>query len=604
MNRIPLTALSAIGLASAAFGAQQTSVSGPLQIVSPFERTADADGVATLSFDGGDYALLSHAYESDLVRLHNLPLPGGGAVSLTLDPQSAFEEGGKAVIVEADGSQSLLAPEVKCFFGFTDGGGTAFLAISPRTLQGYFSVGENVYFLSSEGDPRADRATLAHSSRVSSGNPAFSNFCDTAELDDPEGKFDRQVLDQHGQIALGTGSSIDEARLFVEADHQLRNHLGSDQATVDYVTLLTTFTSAIYRRDTGMRIVIPDGFLRVWNVIPPWGVVNDFGGLSPFRNYWSGNHPNSGLNRTLVHLLTRPAFGGVAYLDVACSNGSGYGLSSVNGSFPTPLDHTNSGNWDLVVYSHEMGHNYGSPHTFNYSPAIGCTDGSGPDSGTIMSYCHQNPGGINNVGLRFHRRVQVVLRSNIATEGCITSQNIQAGDYDGDSDVDFEDATVAAQVLNQGFESIAAEETFDMDGDGDFDQFDLDLLNAQISSGPATAVITNGSGVNEVCFIPNDNPLIGQDWNTQVLAFPTGTITVMLGYTAGTSGIFISLGELLIDPSSGFLFSSVSASEFLYATHTIAVPYDPAIIGAQATFQAFTATKACNAIDATVSFYE
>ena len=173
-----------------------------------------------------------------------------------------------------------------------------------------------------------------------------------------------------------------------------------------------------------------------------------------------------------------------------------------------------------------------------------------------------------------------------------------------EANVDFEDVIVAGEVLNQGFASIAAEETFDMDGDGDFDQFDLDLLNSLISSGPATALIRNGSGANEVCFLPLNNPLIGQDWDTQVLAFPAGTVTVMLGYASGTSGVFFSLGELLVNPASSLLFTSVSNSEFFFAVHTIAVPFDPAIIGAQATFQGFTATKACNAIDATVSFFE
>ena len=603
MNRISLTAWTAFATAATALG-QQTTFTGPMQIESPFRRTADQNGVATLTFDGGDYALLRHAYEADSVRLRDFQLPGGGSVDLILDPQSAVEEGARAVIVNADGSRSLLEPTVKTFVGFTEGGGAALLAISPEMLQGYFTLEGEAYFLSHRGDPRADRATLAHASALSGDDQALSSFCDTPAMDDPEGKIGRAVLEQHGRIALGTGSSIERSRLFIEADHQLRNTFNSDQACVDYVTALTTFSSFIYRRDTGMELTIPDGFIRVWNTVPPWGVVNDFGGLGPFRNYWSGNHPNSGLNRTLVHLLTRPVFGGVAYLDVACSNGSGYALSSVNGSFPSPLDHTNSGNWDLVVYSHELGHNFASPHTFSYSPPIDCNDGSGPDNGTIMSYCHQNPGGINNVGLRFHRRVQVLLRANIATENCISSTPIQAGDFDGDGDVDFEDAITASAILDQGFASIGAEETFDMDGDGDFDPFDLDLLNALVSNGPASAVIRNGTGANEQCFLPLTTPLIGQSWDSQVFAFPAGTVTFLLGYSQGTSGVFFSLGELLVNPASNFLFLDVSTSDFFFSVHSIPVPFDPNIIGATATFQGFTATKACNAIDVTVSFYE
>ena len=603
MNRFAI-ALSVLAATAVELDARQAVTAAPLQLATPFERTAEVEGVVTLTFDGGDYAILSQVHGTEPVRLARFPLPGREPVDLILQPTSAFEDGGKAVVVEADGSMRLVAPQVKCFFGFVEGGGTAFLAISPTTLQGYMSAGEEAYFLSSDGDARTDRATVAHSSKVTPGDVSLQNFCDTTPLEDPEGKFGRAALEEHGRIGLGSGSSIETARLWIEADHQLRNQFGSDQACIDYVTLLTSFSSSIYRRDTGMRLTIPDGFLRVWNTTPPWGVVNDFGGLNPFASWWSGNHPNSNANRTLVHLLTRPAFGGVAYLDVACSHSAGYALSSVNGSFPNPIQHTSPSNWDLVVYSHELGHNFASPHTFNYNPPIECDDGSGPDNGTIMSYCHQNPGGTNNIGLRFHRRVQSLLRANIATEGCISSQNIQAGDYDGDGAVDFGDVFTANAIFDQGFDSIAAEEAFDMDGDGDFDQFDLDLLNASIGAAPASAVITNGSNANEVCYLPMNQPIIGEVWDSQVLAFPAGTFTVILGYSGGTSGIFFSLGELLIDPVSAFLFANVSASDFLFAVHSIPVPYDPALIGASATVQGFTATKACNALELVVSYFE
>jgi hypothetical protein len=79
--------------------------------------------------------------------------------------------------------------------------------------------------------------------------------------------------------------------------------------------------------------------------------------------------------------------------------------------------------WDIVAVSHEIGHNFSSPHThcYNgiggssdpvdecYGAQSGCYDGptslpcpSGNSGcGTIMSYCHFQSGGLSNIALTF-----------------------------------------------------------------------------------------------------------------------------------------------------------------------------------------------------------
>lgn len=69
----------------------------------------------------------------------------------------------------------------------------------------------------------------------------------------------------------------------------------------------------------------------------------------------------------------------------------------------------------MVVITHEIGHNSGSPHTHCYVPEIdqcynlepGCYAGATslpPGGGTIMSYCHTLPGNLDNINLVFHPR--------------------------------------------------------------------------------------------------------------------------------------------------------------------------------------------------------
>ena len=124
--------------------------------------------------------------------------------------------------------------------------------------------------------------------------------------------------------------------------------------------------------------------------------------------------------------------GGVAWLDVFCG--------------PNPESYANIGNtysnfplysWNIEVMSHEMGHNFGSPHTHNcnawvggpidgcaptYDPAYAegnCTNGPIPVKGTIMSYCHLlNTVGIN-LSLGFGVQPGDLIRTQTINASCL-----------------------------------------------------------------------------------------------------------------------------------------------------------------------------------------
>ncbi len=118
-------------------------------------------------------------------------------------------------------------------------------------------------------------------------------------------------------------------------------------------------------------------------------------------------------NGRLAHFLsTRGLGGGVAYLDVLCSNSYPCAVST---SLSTTIVQFPTYSWNVLVVSHEMGHNMGSSHTHAcvwngnntqiddcgnqwaanngytpegsacYNPAAPILPGAG---GTIMSYCH------------------------------------------------------------------------------------------------------------------------------------------------------------------------------------------------------------------------
>jgi hypothetical protein len=129
-----------------------------------------------------------------------------------------------------------------------------------------------------------------------------------------------------------------------------------------------------------------------------------------------------------VHFLSgKSVQGGVAYVDVLCNDSYSYGVSQVFGDFDLsdPSDI-----WDVVVFTHELGHNFGSRHTHCYAPPVdrcyagesGCYSGAVVNTrGTIMSYCHLLAGGLANIDLLFGDTVSARIGQSVANAGCLSS---------------------------------------------------------------------------------------------------------------------------------------------------------------------------------------
>jgi hypothetical protein len=243
------------------------------------------------------------------------------------------------------------------------------------------------------------------------------------------------------------------ARVAIETDYEFYQLFNSTTNATAYIGNLIGFASTIYTSELNTSLVVQSVSLWTtgansdpWTVWPaPLPKQPDYRttcGLNEFGHYWNVNR--TGVSRTIAHFLSGKSYGGgIAWLNALCAGPSfnytdtahcpgiptdvswfgGYGFTAnISGQF----DINNPGVvWDIYSVSHEIGHNFGSPHSHCYGniggnpnpidqcwdleTGSGCYTGSttslpgpaGAGSGTIMSYCHLVRNSFSDITLTF-----------------------------------------------------------------------------------------------------------------------------------------------------------------------------------------------------------
>jgi hypothetical protein len=229
-------------------------------------------------------------------------------------------------------------------------------------------------------------------------------------------------------------------KVAIETDWELWQDFGSHLAIEEYVGDLIAFASTMYDSEVDTNLVI--SHLSTWSSSSdPWAQTNPSCALYEFGRYWNDNR--AGVERTIAHFVAgRGSLAGVAWVGVLCSGafdvnhgGSCSGLSpniddyggayGYTGGIQGNFDASNPNKvWDIIAVTHEIGHNFNSPHTHCYNgvggsslPVDGCYNGqagqgcyagtatlpgpAGGGSGTIMSYCHFHSPGLSNIAFSF-----------------------------------------------------------------------------------------------------------------------------------------------------------------------------------------------------------
>ncbi|HMQ78734.1 MAG TPA: zinc-dependent metalloprotease [Ignavibacteria bacterium] len=220
-------------------------------------------------------------------------------------------------------------------------------------------------------------------------------------------------------------------KLYFETDFSIYQAQGSIPNVQNYVTSLFNSVKTIYQNES---IPLEISQIFIWNSADPYIPFNNTNTV--IRKF--GQLRQDSFNGDVGHLLSaRELGGGFAWMDVLCRNYdpvSGGGRFAVcSGLNPDVIPYP-AYSWNLFQVSHELGHNFGSPHTHSCSwpggiidtcfvPVEGsCYSGSAvPRFGTVMSYCHTqlaNGGGIN-FGLGFGPLPGNLIRNKYNSAPCL-----------------------------------------------------------------------------------------------------------------------------------------------------------------------------------------
>ena len=367
------------------------------------------DGVVRISVEGyleerlalpaGLSATLNTVDTEGRVRLDRWPVAPGDRRTVTLERKSVYGPETRIFEVTDHGLRQLPRSPKRHFIGEIDEepGSGVLVILDPRTglVTGMSVSGGETFDLEAlPGGAPSEVRVIATEERTA--GQATSWGCGEEELEQPPELPDLPFA--AGALTAEKSTVPLEAVLAVDTDTELLSQKFSNNtsAAADYVADLIAAMNVMYSRDLNVTLIQGTTYLRTGS--DPYSA-NSGGGassseLNEFGNYWKNNYGSN--QRTLAAMLSGKSpssysASGIAWVGGLCSTSYGYSFSKVF--------KINALASDAKLVGHEIGHNFGSPHTHCYNPPIdqcygyegGCYSGATScpgGAGTVMSYCH------------------------------------------------------------------------------------------------------------------------------------------------------------------------------------------------------------------------
>ena len=431
----------AVEIESAPLGALELLALDPQDVASPLIASSPEAG-APLELDA---ARLAQLEGRDALIVHDFPAPGFGSLTLALRRRplpiaadavlsiDGVAQGGGPAALLGDLSiwsgVALELPESRVFLALSSEGAQGFVELPQPADRFLHIVTERA---ASAGAPAQVRV-VRDQELAAFGVGAPPELCGGA-LEVPGAEH---VLEIAGLPPPTAALTTAECRVAIETDYQLYQKFAGAGALTGYVTQLVAAISEQYLTDVQTTLAI--AYLGVYtDPSDPW-TAQDSGGtasdvMAEFRAAWAPSSWPAAAN--LAHFISGAGLGGgVAYVNVLCNQGFGFGVSgNVNGqiNWGSWSGAPGAFTWDFVVVAHELGHNFGSQHTHSYCPPLdqcyaNCNGSTACSQGTLMSYCH-TCGGMDNIDLRFHPVTANIMRGAV-NSSCLGLGALAAGDF-------------------------------------------------------------------------------------------------------------------------------------------------------------------------------
>lgn len=370
--------------------------------------------------------MLSQQKIGSSLRLEAFPVEPGVRMAVSLNCVEVYAEGARVFVVEK-GKMSEAPRSARIYFrgqAINDPEFRVAISVNPDsgTFRGISRTPDGAWSIAAPIEGQGYRIGKSEALRPD-GAPPLQVSCGTEAL--PADFLPGEIPPALPQSILKAAAAdpLYSATIAFDTDEEWLYYRFSNDTTAattwigDYINA----ANVMYERDLLLTLMIGTTYLRT-GTSPfdddPYSIQESPAGsamLSEFGNYWAANY--DGVDRVFAQLLSgksssSSSSSGIAWIDGYCehqSSGGGYSVFEAFKATWAPMDA------NIRVGAHELGHNFGSRHTHCYSPPIdecynqegGCYSGTtscpAGGQGTMMSYCHFNGCGDNQI--LFHSRV-------------------------------------------------------------------------------------------------------------------------------------------------------------------------------------------------------
>lgn len=369
------------------------------------------------------------------VVLAQFPLPDGSLIDIDLRAFSLFSENSVVVSQTANGEVRRGIPDVRLYRGRIRGeeSSFAYMAVEPNDMVGSVTFRGVEYSFSThlDGLPTVGDRVVNIFEATDEMKAFDCGVDDDAIIDDVLRGMPADVT------VLSAGMDTLQAKLAVDIDFDAFQHYGGVAQSENNVTSLMGYVNALYERDVAVTFEI--SYMRTWETDDPYSAASDDAALNTFTEYWRDNMDH--VDRTLASLISRKPISangvtqGLAWVNQLCSRTHGYAFVKLSSNNANIEGHAG-------VWAHELGHNFGSPHTHSctWNPPIdSCYTAEpirnqapcfGPNDihlilggGELMSYCHMRFGN-SNVTKEFRDRTGALVRGNAERALCMNVTSV------------------------------------------------------------------------------------------------------------------------------------------------------------------------------------